>query len=186
MPRITLDEVNKAVKQNGPILTDAELEEEKHIKRDMLYVPDEPILAQPMKSADRGDIVDVFADTHELTQKFFGDVKYKRDYERLAFEISRWKEELNETIDAVNKGDADGVVDGAIDLVTFVLGTLENFGVDGRKAWKAVHAANMAKEKGTKSTRPNSNGVDLIKPKGWKAPSHKDNLGMIKKALDFS
>lgn len=182
MPRITLNEVQKAVKQNGHILTDAELQEGKKTKKPVEEVKEEvEVFVKPRTS--NSDVVDVFADTHELTEKFFGGVKYKRDYERLAFEVSRWKEELNETIEAINKGDADGVVDGAIDLITFVLGTLENFGVDGRLAWKRVHEANMQKEKGTKSTRKNSGGVDLIKPKGWKAPSHKDNLGMIEKAL---
>ncbi len=185
MPRITLDEVNKAIKQNGPILTDAEVEENRIRKITEQKEEVSPVVVAantPLKS----DVVDVFSDTHELTEKFFGGLKYERDYDRLVFEISRIKEELNETIDAVNKGDASEVVDGVIDLITFALGFLENFGVDGRKAWRTVHEANMAKEKGTKKTRPNSKGVDLIKPKGWKAPDHSDNVGLIGKALDFS
>lgn len=186
MPRLKLEDVCKAVKKNGHIKTDAEIAEERKAQ-----------IAEKIKAADKKkaaekitttlvptrDYVDVFADTHDLTKKFFSDIEYKRDYERLAFEISRWKEELNETIDAINKGDAEGVVDGAIDLVTFILGTLENFGVDGAKAWKVVHDANMSKKRGTKSTRSNSGGVDLVKPKGWKAPDHSDNVGMIAEAL---
>lgn len=193
MGRITLDEMNRYRKQNGHLVTDAELAEKaaeekakkttKKSSKKKLQQVEGSSGSTVIRSAS--GVIDVFADTHELTEKFFGDVKYERDYDRLAFEISRWKEELNETIEAVNKGDAEGVVDGAIDLITFVLGTLENFGVDGRKAWKVVHEANMAKEKGTKSTRPDSNGVDLIKPKGWKAPDHSDNVGLIAQALTF-
>lgn len=197
MPRITLGQVEQARKK-GPILTDAEIEEEKHIQKDLTYYMEEPveletILKKKAKKTTKkkakktdDDSVDVFKDTHELNQKFFGDLDFPRDCERLKFEISRWKEEMNETIDAINKGDADGVVDGAIDLITFIVGTLDTFGVDGAEAWRRVHAANMAKRRGTKSTRPDSKGVDLIKPKGWVAPSHKDNLGMLEEALDFS
>lgn len=205
MPRITLDEVNRYRKQNGPILTEAEVAEgvakkaaendKKDKKKSTRKKKVEPIevdagtgspIVSPKSKIQNSEVVDIFADTHELTEKFFGDVKYERNYERLAFEISRLKEELNETIDAVNKGDAAEVVDGIIDLMTFAAGILENFKVDGRKAWQEVHRANMAKEKGTKSTRPNSNGVDLIKPEGWKAPDHSDNVGLIAQALDFS
>ena len=205
MPRITLDEVNRYRKQNGPLLTEAEVAEgvakkvaenaEKSKKKSAKRKKVEPIevdagtgnpITTSKSKVQKAEVVDIFADTHELTEKFFGDVKYERNYERLAFEISRLKEELNETIDAVNKGDAAEVVDGIIDLMTFAAGILENFKVDGRKAWQEVHRANMAKEKGTKSTRPNSNGVDLIKPEGWKAPDHSDNVGLIAQALDFS
>lgn len=205
MPRITLDEVNRYRKQNGPILTEAEVAEEvaKKAAEDAEKSKKKPAKKKKVESVEvetrtrntaatsknkvqKAEVVDIFADTHELTEKFFGDVKYERNYERLAFEISRLKEELNETIDAVNKGDAAEVVDGIIDLMTFAAGILENFKVDGRKAWQEVHRANMAKEKGTKSTRPNSNGIDLIKPEGWKAPDHSDNVGLIAQALDFS
>lgn len=196
MPRITLDEMKRYRKENGPILTDAELaektaekfakdaEKKQPIKKEEVVLP--PKVRRKKSSSQENEVVDIFADTHELTEKFFGDIKYERNYDRLAFEISRIKEELNELIDAVNKGDASEVVDGAIDLITFTAGFLENFGVDGRKAWRVVHTANMAKERGTKPTRPDSGGVDLIKPKGWKAPDHSDNVGMIASALDFS
>ena len=36
------------------------------------------------------------------------------------------------------------------------------------------------KERGIKPTRPNSGGVDLVKPEGWMPPSHEDNLGEFK------
>lgn len=202
MARITLDQIQKA-RESGPILTDAEIaegkqapttpavpeKEEKKEKKTKKVTPKvaplEEVDTTPIPTRKTFDGVDIFQDTKELNDKFFSGVTFPRDYERLAFEISRWKEELNETITAINEGDAEGVVDGAIDLMTFIADTLYHFGVDGAKAWKVVHDANMAKEKGTKSTRPNSNGVDLVKPKGWKAPDHKDNLGCLVEVLSI-
>ena len=42
----------------------------------------------------------------------------------------------------------------------------------------------MLKQVGVKPERPNPLGLpDLIKPKGWKAPSHADNHGNISKSF---
>ena len=83
---------------------------------------------------------------------------------------------------AINEGDADGIVDGIIDLMVVSIGTLDAFDVDSYKAWNRVHDANMSKEVGIKASRPNPlNLPDLIKPVGWSAPSHKDNIGLFEK-----
>ena len=38
----------------------------------------------------------------------------------------------------------------------------------------------MNKQVGIKESRPNPLGLpDLIKPEGWTAPSHKDNVGLL-------
>lgn len=101
--------------------------------------------------------------------------------EILNFKLSCCIEELSETMNAANVNhDADGIVDGLVDLSVFAIGILYNAGVDVRKAFREVMAANLQKERGTKPTRPNSGGVDLVKPEGWQAPSHKDNLGQFK------
>lgn len=101
--------------------------------------------------------------------------------EILNFKLSCCIEELSETMNAANVNhDADGIVDGLVDLSVFAIGILYNAGVDVRKAFTKVMAANLQKERGTKPTRPNSGGVDLVKPEGWQAPSHKDNLGQFK------
>lgn len=95
------------------------------------------------------------------------------------------QEELSETLAAYNNGDAEEVVDGLIDLCVFAIGTLDVFGVDAWDAWNRVHSANMAKEPGVKPGRPNPFGLpDLLKPGGWKAPTHEDNHGDFEKALD--
>ena len=98
--------------------------------------------------------------------------------EFLKFRVAFLQEELDETREAYMIGDAEEVVDGLIDLCVVAIGTLDAFGVDPYKAWDEVLKANMQKEVGKKSTRPNPLGVpDLVKPDDWKAPSHKGNHG---------
>lgn len=105
-----------------------------------------------------------------------------RDY--LKFRLDMVQEEVNEARTAYEEGDADGVVDALIDNIVFAIGTLDAFGVDPYTAWNRVHQANMSKEAGVKPGRPNPYGFpDLLKPEGWTAPSHEDNVGMIPRAL---
>jgi predicted HAD superfamily Cof-like phosphohydrolase len=109
-----------------------------------------------------------------------GDTTSLRKY--MQFRIDFLKEELKETSDAFEAGDAEEIVDGLIDLCVVAIGTLDAFGVDAYKAWDAVHTANMTKEPGVKPSRPNPLGLpDLIKPEGWVAPSHEGNHGLISK-----
>ena len=75
---------------------------------------------------------------------------------------------------------ADDVVDAMIDLVVVAVGTLDGLQVDTDTAWARVHDANMQKEPGIKPERPNPLGLpDLIKPAGWVAPTHEDNIGIL-------
>ena len=112
-------------------------------------------------------------DNKELMQKF------------LDFRLKFLEEELNETkLAALYDRNASEVVDGLIDLCVIAIGTLDAFNVDAQKAWEAVHAANMAKEVGVKESRPNPLGLpDLVKPEGWKGPTHYDNTGYLGNAL---
>jgi len=81
----------------------------------------------------------------------------------------------------------DDIVDAMIDLCVVAIGTLNAMGVDAYEAWERVHAANMAKEVGIKASRPNPLGLpDLVKPAGWVAPSHLDNLGLFRRFIDGS
>ena len=103
----------------------------------------------------------------------------------LKFRLDMVQEEVTEAADAFNEGDADGVVDALIDNIVFAIGTLDAFNVDPQLAWERVHAANMAKNPGVKEGRPNPYGFpDLIKPAGWTAPTHVDNVGLIQSALN--
>lgn len=103
----------------------------------------------------------------------------------LRFRLDFLHEELGETEKAAESGkpiDAEEVVDGLIDLCVVSIGTLDALGVDPYKAWDEVHRANMSKEVGVKEGRDNPLGLpDLIKPKGWVGPSHKDNHGLLNK-----
>ena len=109
----------------------------------------------------------------------------------LKFRIDFLEEELEEMRKALvdyqagkipaNKA-ADDTVDALIDLCVVAIGTLDGFDVNSYEAWDRVHNANMAKEVGIKASRPNPLGLpDLIKPEGWTAPEHGDNVGMLNK-----
>lgn len=97
----------------------------------------------------------------------------------LQFRMNFLAEELRE---GVNARTADDLVDSMIDLCVVAIGTLEAAGVDAREAWRRVMRANMTKEPGVKPERPNPLGLpDLIKPPGWEAPTHVDNVGDLYK-----
>ena len=103
----------------------------------------------------------------------------------LKFRLDMVQEEVTEAHTAFNESDADGVVDALIDNIVFALGTLDVLGVDPYKAWNQVHVKNMEKSPGVKEGRPNPYGFpDLIKPAGWTAPSHLDNLGLLSKIFE--
>lgn len=98
----------------------------------------------------------------------------------LKFRIDFLQEELDETKTAYETMDGEEIVDGLIDLCVVAIGTLDAFGVDAYKAWDEVLKANMSKSVGIKEGRPNPLGLpDLMKPEGWKAPSHEGNHGIF-------
>jgi len=105
--------------------------------------------------------------------------------EYLEFRIRFLQEELDEMKNAAKNNDAEEIVDALIDLCVVAIGTLDAYGVNAYKAWDEVHAANMSKEVGIKASRPNPLGLpDLIKPEGWKAPSHQGNHGLVEKIYE--
>jgi hypothetical protein len=104
----------------------------------------------------------------------------------LEFRIKFLQEELDELKlefdgnGATGLKAADNTVDALIDLCVVAIGTLNAFDVDAYEAWDRVHKANMTKEVGIKASRPNPLGLpDLIKPAGWVAPEHADNVGLL-------
>jgi predicted HAD superfamily Cof-like phosphohydrolase len=97
----------------------------------------------------------------------------------LEFRIRFLQEELDEMKNTDNMED---VTDALIDLCVVAIGTLDALDIDAELAWYRVHRANMAKQVGIKASRPNPLGLpDLIKPEGWVAPSHADNIGLLRK-----
>ena len=124
----------------------------------------------------------------EKMQDKFGTLDWvfdnKTDTEKLKkflkFRIDFLQEELDETKTAYETMDGEEIVDGLIDLCVVAIGTLDAFGVDAYKAWDEVLKANMTKTVGVKEGRPNPLGLpDLMKPEGWKAPSHEGNHGIF-------
>jgi hypothetical protein len=107
-----------------------------------------------------------------------GDMESLKKF--LEFRIQFLKEELNETEKAFNNSDPAEIVDGLIDLCVIAIGTLDAFGCNAAGAWAEVMEANMAKEPGVKTTRPNPLGLpDLIKPDGWVGPDHTYTTGFL-------
>jgi len=121
-------------------------------------------------------------DLREMHAKFgFREIVETLPREKLAafleFRLKFLQEELDEAKTAES---AEDIVDAMIDLCVVAIGTLDAFNVNSYEAWNRVHTANMAKEKGIKKERPNPLGLpDLIKPAGWTAPTHADNVGTL-------
>lgn len=114
---------------------------------------------------------DIFEDISKFQEQFGFDTA-DVDENFLAHQIGFLQEELNETKEAFMYADAEGVIDGIVDLIVVAVGTLKFFTQYGHdvSAWKKVMTANMAKEVGFNDSRPDSGGIDLVKPKGWKPP----------------
>jgi predicted HAD superfamily Cof-like phosphohydrolase len=129
-------------------------------------------------------------DIHDMHTKFgvrpvIASLNREKLAKFLEFRLNFLQEELDEAKEAAVSGDpskAEDVVDALIDLCVVAIGTLDAFGVDAYTAWNRVHEKNMQKEPGIKPERPNPLGLpDLIKPAGWTAPTHADNVGLLDK-----
>jgi len=97
---------------------------------------------------------------------------------RLGWAVSAFEEEIQEFVEATQRGDVVEAADGLMDLITFAMGRLVEMGVPVLPVHMGVHAANMGKVRGELSKRPGSQGYDAIKPAGWTAPDHSWLLGM--------
>jgi len=127
------------------------------------------------------DWVQDIADMH---RKFgVNDAVRKMDADKLKafleFRIRFLQEELDEMR---NADDPEEVTDALIDLCVVAIGTMDALDINAHIAWDEVHRANMSKQVGIKDSRPNPLGLpDLIKPKGWIAPFHTGNIGLLEK-----
>ena len=126
---------------------------------------------------------DVFLDLRKM-HNHYGFDNYEFTHNQLQGRLDFLKEEIEETQEAFDENNAEEIVDGLIDLIVVAVGTLDRLEVDSWKAWAEVRKANMSKKVGVNKKRPNSEGIDLVKPEDWQPPSHKDNLGILPKLLD--
>ncbi len=122
------------------------------------------------------DIRDMHA--HYGMHEKFNEFDQEKKILFLAFRANFLQEELDEL--KLSLDDPEEVVDALIDLCVVAIGTLDAYGIDSYKAWDEVLRANMAKKVGVKEGRPNPIGLpDLMKPEGWKPPSHEGNHGRL-------
>lgn len=79
--------------------------------------------------------------------------------------VSLITEESNELVDALNKNDIVGAIDGMCDLIYVVMGTAVAMGIDLEPFYNEVHFTNMLKTIGPKR----ADGKQL-KPANWEPP----------------
>lgn len=87
---------------------------------------------------------------------------------------TRLLEEIAECDEAFHDKKDHEYLDGLVDLVYIALGTAYRRGWDFAAAWNRVHDANMKKERGEEHTSKYGSSFDIVKPKGWVAPTMKD------------
>lgn len=110
-------------------------------------------------------------------------LKFRIDF--LREELQELEDEFDGKISSDPVQRADNTVDALIDLCVVAIGTLNAFDVDSEEAWRRVFEANMLKNPGVNASRPNPLGLpDMIKPAGWTAPSHADNVGLFSKVFE--
>lgn len=120
---------------------------------------------------------DLFSDLRAMHDKF-GFSKQEITKQQMKARMDFIQEELNEGYEALDSNHADDFVDANIDIIVVAIGNLDQAGVNGWVAWDEVHSANMAKQIGINSKRPEMK-QDLIKPEGWKKPNHSRNIGRL-------
>lgn len=125
---------------------------------------------------------DAFGAVDGMVEKF-GFREGPTTEEVVDYRMGLLTEEYQETVGAYQVEDAEGIVDGHIDLIVIAMGNLAIFGVDAREAFDRVMEANMAKERGKrKETDPE--GSSIIKPEGWVGPDHSDNHGVLDEVFE--
>lgn len=76
------------------------------------------------------------------------------------------KEEIDETLKAIEDDNLPALADGIADSIVILLGTAVTYGIDMRPVWDIVHATNMAKKGGTMRA-----DGKILKPEGWEPPN---------------
>lgn len=121
----------------------------------------------------------------EKFQRYHGFDKVKVTFKFLVNQLNFLAEELREAGDALEGRDADALYDSIIDIIVVAVGTAE-FMARGRtrEGWVRVMNKNFQKTVGYNAKRPNSGGVDLIKPDGWTPPDHRDLVADLQDLLN--
>lgn len=125
--------------------------------------------------AENPDLIQDIKNFHEKFDLAPRAVNAPLDKDLMKFRIRFLAEELKEINKAAAEGNLPDLLDGIVDLVYVAIGTAYTQNMNFAEAWQRVQAANMAKEK-VSSENPGKRGhsSDIVKPKGWTAPCHKD------------
>ena len=115
---------------------------------------------------------DVIAFHKKMGIQYDGPPRLIPDVPELYFRLQRTNEEMRELVDAFYHRQSDGFLDAHVDLIYILLGTMHLCGYDFNEAWRRVHAANMTKERASKSN-PGKYGDknDVVKSANWVAPN---------------
>lgn len=103
--------------------------------------------------------------------------------ERGLFRHNHLEEELVEFYQALSDKNFEDVTDSLLDLIYVAMGALVEMGIAPGPAFEEVHAANMAKRRGSLSKRPGSLGYDAVKPEGWQPPDLEPYLTLTRKQV---
>lgn len=79
------------------------------------------------------------------------------------------EEELQETLEAIDRQDVVGIADGLADLLYVVFGTCVSYGIPMDEVFAIVHSANMRKV-GPDGIPMRDAGGKTMKPPGWVPP----------------
>ena len=140
--------------------------------------------AQVQLLLDR-ELTRMWNDIESFHHKFglsYGGAPRALPWDLAEFRIKFLQEELDEYAAAYEADDTvhsrEQMLDALVDLVYVALGTAYLHGFNFAEAWRRVQVANMSKvrvERAEDSKRGST--FDVVKPAGWKPPSHKDLVG---------
>lgn len=100
------------------------------------------------------------------------------DYGTTQFRLKFLQEEYSELVDAIGRNYLPDIADALIDLVYVAIGTAIFYGIPWEECWDRVQKANMAKiPTPSASASKRGSSLDIVKPKGWKAPDHTKSVG---------
>lgn len=103
------------------------------------------------------------------------------DKELFDFRVGFMREELEEFVEAYNRGDLPEAADALIDLVYVAMGTAYMMGLPWDELWNDVQRANMTKVRAEHPTHSKRGTTyDVVKPPGWVPPQ---SATIIERAL---
>lgn len=98
------------------------------------------------------------------------------------------EEELDEIIDAEERGDIAEIADGIVDAIYMLIGLAISSGIDLEPIWRGVHRANMAKVDGSLGPVVRRPDGKVLKPEGWSPfvlpdplPSISEKVGALRR-----